>query len=400
VREEQTRRETTGFDVSCVIPRWGRTFANVMRKIGPLSDRPADVERIIALVASGKELAVSDPIEAWERIRSLGCPHLSVAPDRKREERLYRPGFLGIDLSIDGIVLRVEGDEPHNGSSLIKLGEADFAIVGLDELLALSHRSLSDPRRVTKWGLYNYRLRKDSDLRIAGSANLTSFNETAQRAIVDFVGFFLISNCDAATFRPDWDLLTRQRMPVFVKGRYEELVKALLPGLNTVPTAHVEEAVMRQEVGIGVEIVQSGSTVREKGLRIYGSPLFLSESLYVADYGRYLSNMKLQKLLQRLKPLGYFDPERIDHYTNWFLALEENLEDSWVNRPHPESLFCSMAENRQGLRPYRLKTRRWMPSDEYKREEAEALVSESLHRIKERYSSGRKSSFLGGKAWQ
>jgi hypothetical protein len=153
-------------------------------------------------------------------------------------------------------------------------------------------------------------------------------------------------------------------------------------------------------VGIGVEIVQSGSTVRDKGLRIYGSPLFLSESLYVADYGRYLSNMKLQKLLQRLKPLGYFDPERIDHYTNWFLALEENLEDSWVNRPHPESLFCSMAENRQGLRPYRLKTRRWMPSDEYKREEAEALVSESLHRIKEQYSSGRKSSFLGGRAWQ
>jgi hypothetical protein len=52
-----------------------------------------------------------------------------------------------------------------------------------------------------------------------------------------------------------------------------------------------------------------------------------------------------------------------------------------------ESLFCSISEMRQGLRPYRLRTRRWMPSDEYKREEAEALVTDSLRRIKEHYKS-------------
>ncbi len=374
-----------GHDVSCVIPRWGRTFVNTMRKLLPLSDESTAIEEVITIVTAGKEWAASDPRETWQRLLAYKCPYLTVAPDRKRNERYFRPGFMGMDLQIGDIRLRLEGDEPHNGSSLIKLDEVDFTIVGLDELLALNHNSLSDPRLVTKWGIYNYYLNAKVDLRIAGSANLTSMNSKAGKEIMDFIGFFLISNCEAETFNPDWRHLKNYRMPVFVKGRYKEMVRALLPGLNTVSTSNVEEAVDREEVGIGIEIVQSGSTVFQKGLRVFGRPLFLSESLYVADYRRYLRNEKFRILMDRLSPLGYFDADRVRHYTEWFMALEANLGDSWINKPEPDALFCSLSEIRRGLRPYRLKTRRWLPSDYYKREEAEDIVAESLGLIRSLY---------------
>ena len=51
---------------------------------------------------------------------------LFVFVDRKRSPRPFRLGFLAYEWEIDGITLRVEGEEPHNGSSLIKLDEVDF----------------------------------------------------------------------------------------------------------------------------------------------------------------------------------------------------------------------------------------------------------------------------------
>jgi hypothetical protein len=148
--------------------------------------------------------------------------------------------------------------------------------------------------------------------------------------------------------------------------------------------------------GVGIEIVQTGSTVRRKGLSVWGSPLFVSESLYVAHYHRYLRNEKLQRLLEMLGPVGYFDEDRIEQYVHWFAALERNLGEAWVRRPQPDSLFCSLDEMRSGLRPYRLKTRHWVPSDRYKVDEAEALVAGSLERIRRRYAMLRGAPGAGG----
>ena len=174
-------------------------------------------------------------------------------------------------------------------------------------------------------------------------------------------------------------------MPVFVKGRYEGLVRAILPGVNTTPTSNVEDAVLSEKAAVGIEIIQSGKTVREKGLRVFGRPLFLSESLYVADYRRYLEKGDLRDLLEILSPQGYFDEERLKSYTDWFAALEATLGSAWHDRPRPDELFCSIREMKGGLRPFRLKTRRWMPSDHYKRYEAEALVATSLRKIQTLY---------------
>ena len=148
----------------------------------------------------------------------------------------------------------------------------------------------------------------------------------------------------------------------------------------------VEDAVLDSGQSVGIEIIQSGSTVKSKGLRVWGSPLFISESVYVAHYHHYLQKPKLQELFQVLQPRGYFEAERIGQYVDWFRALQENLGDAWLNRPTPDSLFCSVREMRQGLRPYRLRTRRWVASDQYKKEEAEALVADSLATIRSLYT--------------
>ena len=43
----------------------------------------------------------------------------SISVDRKRKQRPYRLGFLAYEWQIGEIKIRVEGEEPHNGSSLI-----------------------------------------------------------------------------------------------------------------------------------------------------------------------------------------------------------------------------------------------------------------------------------------
>ena len=377
-----------GFDVVCIIPRWGRTFKNTLAKFSGLAEEKAGIETVIDIVAGGKETAGSDLTDVFEALNRFHCPYITVAPDRKRAEHPYRIGFLGMDLTVAGITVRIEGDEPHNGSSLIKLDEADLTIVGLDELLAMNQYYLKNPEKVTKWGLYNFNIDKDTDLRIAGSANLTAYNKVVNKKITDFVGFFLIAK-NSAGDQLSFGKLIKQKDPVCVKGRYEELIHRLLPGLRTVSVENVEDAVVNGQAMAGVEIVQTGSTIKSKGLKVFGAPLFLSESLYVANYRRYLSNPKLQQLMDHLNPLGYFDPARIEHYVDWYTALELTLGTFWVNRPNPDALFCSLEEMRNGLRPYRLQTRRWMPSDQYMAAEAEDLVRVSLERIRELYRANK-----------
>lgn len=377
-----------GFDVTCVIPRWGRTFKNTLAKFASLAEEKTQIETVIDIVAGGKETAGSDLADILEKLGHYHCPYISVTPDRKRAEHPYRIGFLGMDLTVAGITVRIEGDEPHNGSSLIKLDEADLTIVGLDELLAMNQYYLKNPEKVTKWGLYNFNIGKDTDLRIAGSANLTAYNKVVDKRITDFIGFFLIAK-NTMNDQLSFEKLIKHQDPVCVKGRYEELIHRLLPGLRTVSVENVEDAVLTGRCLAGVEIVQTGSTIKSKGLKVYGAPLFLSESLYVANYRRYLNNPKLQQLLDYLGPLGYFDSARIEHYVDWYSALTLTLGTAWVNQPKPDQLFCSMEEMRNGLRPYRLQTRRWMPSDQYKSDEAEELVRKSLERIGELFKANQ-----------
>jgi hypothetical protein len=264
-------------------------------------------------------------------------------------------------------------------------------VVGLDELLTMTQYYLHDPTSVTKWGMYNYQVEKPTDIRIAGSAQLARYNSVLRQEVQDIVGFFLISKpssryqspyspATAARPYPDNFLmhLAENGRRVYVKGRYTGLVKAAYPELKIDSVEDVEDAVMAGQPGsVGLELVQTGNTIKQKGLLLHGAPLFLSESLWVVDYKRYLNSQALQRFIESVKPVSYFDDARIRQFALWYLALETNMGVAWINKPPITDLFCNPDDVAHGLRPYRLQTRYWRPDDDYKQDEALALVNQS-----------------------
>ena len=380
------------FDLTCVVPRSGRTLRNFLHRLVGLGANAEEIAQIVRIMDVSKGSSNPDlptVLETFRNITRKAPPCFSVFVDRKRAHRPYRIGFLGYEWQVGKHRLRVEGEEPHNGSSLIKLDEVDFAVVGLDELLSMTQYYLRNPTLVTKWGMYNYHLEKPTGIRIAGSAMLTSHNAQLDEQIQDMVGFFLISKPRGRSRSPvDLETLSKYGRRVYVKGRYTGIVYAAYPGLRIVSVEDVEEAVTSGERGsVGIEIVQSGNTLKRKGLVLHGSPLFLSESLLVVDYDRYVQNTALRNLIESLKPIGYFEAERIRQFAKWFYALEQNLGESWIEQPAVESLFCVPEDVPEGLRPYRLQTRKWKPDDRYKRGEAEALVERSRQQLRKCYET-------------
>lgn len=392
--------ELRNFHVTCAIPRTGRTFENFLSKLKSLGVDSTEIDKILEISKQSKSLSSEDFGQAARFLHeaSQHVPCFGLFVDRKRKNRPYRLGFLAYEWKINKVWVRVEGEEPHNGSSLIKLDEIDCAVVGLDELLTMTQYHLRNPTLVTKWGMYNYNLEKPTSIRIAGSAQLTRYNPILDCEVQDMVGFFLISKPRISKPRslaskqsPQYPIdllahLSESGQRVFVKGRYVSVVKTAYPDLKVVSVENVEDAVMRAEAGsVGLEIVQTGNTLRKKGLILHGAPLFLSESVYVVDYYRYLKSQPLRDFIQNLNPVGYFDEERIKQFALWYLALERNLEDFWVNRPAITDLFCDPQDSEHGLRPYRLQTRYWRADDVYKQDEAIALVEESKLKLQAYY---------------
>ena len=383
------------FDLTCAVPRTGRTLHNFLNKLKSMGVNAEEIDQILKVLSESKLRSTTDLPEALnflQEISNTAPPCFSISVDRKRKVRPYRLGFLGYDWQIGKTKIRVEGEEPHNGSSLIKLDEVDFTVVGLDELLSMTQHYLGDPTHVTKWGMYNYQLEKPTSIRVAGSAMLTSYNEVLGGEVQDMVGFFLISKKGGSRRSPiDFETLSRHGRHVFVKGRYSGIVMAAYPQLRVDPVDDVEETVMNAEKGsVGLEIVQTGNTLKSKGLLLHGAPLFLSESLYVVDYDRFQNNPALRKFVESLNPVGYFEDQRLLNFARWYYALELNLKNSWINRPPVDELFCKTDDIDLGLRPYRLRTRNWKPDDNYLRQEAIELAQSSRQKILNHYQELKK----------
>ena len=123
-----------------------------------------------------------------------------------------------------------------------------------------------------------------------------------------------------------------------------------------------------------------------------GKPLFLSESLYVVNYYTYLQKeSELKDVVSTLHPVGYYEDERLQELAKWFYALEKNLSDNWINKPKDiTELLVNSGELKAGLRPYRLETRYWSPSDNYKVEEAYEAIEEAKKKLAGFYEEVKK----------
>jgi len=79
----------------------------------------------------------------------------------------------------------------------------------------------------------------------------------------------------------------------------------------------------------------------------------------------------LRKVIELLNPVGYFEEARLKQFAKWYRAFEINLGSAWTDKPPITELFCESSDSEHGLRPYRLKTRHWKPSDTYQRDQAQ-----------------------------
>jgi hypothetical protein len=315
---------------------------------------------IIRILKDAKEHASTDLGEAQAYLETLtkrGFKSFSLSPDRKRAERPHRVGLEALDLDIARVRVRIEGDEPHNGSSLIRLDEADFALAGLDELLIVNQQYMyHNGFFVRSFGNHNYQLARSTDVLVAGSANLYTSD-----GLQDFIGMFLIGH--SRKEGKDIQELVNDGVRIFVKGRYEGLVLNAFPDAKTVVVEDVEDAVLSNEHSYGIELVQTGSTIKEKGLFVYGSPLFLSETLLVVNYGRFGENSDLQRVVEAFSPQGYFDNDRVDNFADWYHVISGNLGENWLDRPDVGDLFVTGDDIINGLRPYNTQSRDWEASD-------------------------------------
>lgn len=364
---------------SLIIPQSGRIFENFMKQLSNLISNDKNIIEIIEIIKNGKKYKSSSLIKALyylEKYKEFNYP-LSLFIDRKREDRPYRVGFIGskFKLKDSDIDIQIEGAESHNCTTLVSLGEADISLAGFDELLITTQEKLIYPSIVTKWGLYNYNLPTNQKVRIVGSAMIKIWNSSMNEYIQDIVGFFLIgkyklSENDNYGYTIQYlKHLEKYKNVVYVKSRYADMVKSAYPKLNIISTYDVEDSILESKnCAVGLEIVQSGNTLKDKNLFLFGEPLFLSESLYIANYDNYSINSKeFNIIFNTLKPVGYYDDERLEEFAKWFYALKKNLGENWINRPNNISnLLSSKDEILNGLRPYRLQTRYWSPDDKYK----------------------------------
>jgi len=381
---------------SLIIPQSGRTFENFMNKIKNKVENDDTIDKTVEIIKKGKKNKspnILDVMNFLNQYQDKVYP-LGIFIDRKREERPYRVGFLGKNFKLkdSNIDIRIEGAEPHNCSALVSLGEADIALVGFDELLTTTQEKLINPTIVTRWGSYNYNLPKSKKIRIAGSAMLKIWNSTLNCYIQDIVGFFLIGKVKpkhSYNYPQEYlQHLEKHRNILYVKGRYADMVRSAYPKLNIISVHDVEDAVVAsKENAIGLEIVQSGSTLRKKGLYLFGTPLFLSESLYVANYYTYIQDNDVSDIISTLNPVGYYDSKRLKELAKWFYALETNLGENWINKPKDiTTMLVSDLEKEEGLRPYRLATRYWSPSDKYKIQEAYEAIEVAKEELKTYYN--------------
>ena len=122
---------------------------------------------------------------------------------------------------------------------------------------------------------------------------------------------------------------------------------------------------------------------------MYGSPLFLSETLLVVNYGHFQKNKELQRVVEKLQPRGFYDEQRVDNFVNWYVLLQQNLGENWINRPpFIDGVFVTDDEIEAGVRPYTTNSRDWKASDRLPREmrqEQLRYIGQRRDRLTEHY---------------
>ena len=91
------------FEVTCAVPRTGRTLHNFLSKLKSLNANNEEIDQILKVLSDSKRRSTSDLQEALRFLQEISKespPCFSISVDRKRKLRPYRLGFLAYEWKI------------------------------------------------------------------------------------------------------------------------------------------------------------------------------------------------------------------------------------------------------------------------------------------------------------
>ena len=261
--------------------------------------------------------------------------YLSCDYDYHRAGKPARILFRGLDTEIEGIPVRLIGKSHYDIPTALKNHIVQLGFVGWDELYADHIEHLTNDN-VREWSAMNQFLSEGStDVRILGSAGIR-----------DYTGHFLILD-DSIGQKiwqisydkensiiprifdgdPELDIKNGEGGCVYVDHKYQKIYEKLLGHWTTEfkGSNDVEEDI-RQNKGVGIYVVQTGSTLKKSGLHIVGQPLLVSETVIAANVDDMKDNSDAIKVARDLEPQSQMRGlySRVEHEL-WIASLTGNL---------------------------------------------------------------------------
>ncbi len=350
------------------VPEKGRTSIETLTQLERLNWIDPDIaDRIKNILVQDKKRIKSEAkIGNFSKLEDFYidpdmAPYLHLQPDVLREGYPPRITFnmLESKTSADTPLL-IKGCSHYDAPQKLRGHEADIVICGWDELYASLISNLEDrAQHIGKWSAFNYYLQKytqegDSvkvknykatDITIAGSAGLDDyvghffiFPENKKRDLLDEKRNITLESIDTIYIDPKFAALYKAILAKHDYTLYDE-PHVLFPygkELEFVGVEDVEDAVI-DENGVGIEIVQTGSTLKDKNLAIASYPILQSETIIATtnldEYGN--------AILNSLNPLRYDASDRKNSFNKWCDKLSGNVGENWLNYPGKENMFLS-----------------------------------------------------------
>ncbi len=359
------------------VPEKGRTGVNaleVLRKSGLLDSNIAygvgqiHQEEKQRIKQEGKLGHYSTAGQLFDYLKDHPlAEYLHIQSDTERKGDPSRIVFnMAKTESLDGVPLLITGVSHYTAPQKLRSHEATFILSGWDEFYASLNYEIDErARHIAKWEKFNRYVGKSirherddvhikgykrTDAEIAGSAGLWDiighwfiFSQNKAHELLDEKGNMDLGKIDKVYINPKYMAiydavladhnypysfpLFDEKQMLFQKGQEIELIDV----------EDVEDAVLDND-GVGIEIVQTGRSLKDKGLLMAGLPIVESETIIAHAGQRNLDEDGL-KILSRLNPLKYDSQERCNAYHVWYNTLESTIGDNWLVKPYEGTMF-------------------------------------------------------------
>lgn len=342
------------------VPEKGRTCRDTLDKLVNIGWFNGSLAHKIQKVLIQDKARVKDQAKSGKYSRANEikidpdlAPYLHLQPDMVREGYPLRIMFnMAESQTPDRIPLLIRGISHDDAPQELRSHKTDIAICGWDEFYAsLIYELDEQAQHLGKWPGFNRWVKQncqDGDSVRVKNYQRTNTRVAGSAGLADFVGhFFIFPEKKKVELLDSYENITLRTVDrIYIDPKFTALYKAILARHNNflydephvlfpegkkvelVDVENVEDAT-KEYRGVGIEIVQSGSTLRKNGLAMVSLPLLQSETIIAHT----TLNDDILAALNQLRPLRYNSNGRQKAYRGWYSTLETNLENNWLNKP-------------------------------------------------------------------